>query len=349
MKTEILKISSLETDRDKIKFAASILKKGGLVAFPTETVYGLGANALDSSAVGNIFKAKSRPSDNPLIAHVSNMDMVYKLAKNVPEIAKQFMHNFWPGPLTLVMDKTEIVPQIVTAGLDTVGIRMPSHPVALALIEEAGVPVAAPSANTSGKPSPTTAEHVISDLSGKVDVIIDSGNADIGLESTVLDVTSEPPMILRPGGITFEQLSAVAGNIVIDKAVMDGQSVQKPKAPGMKYRHYAPNAKLIIIKGSLDKTVEKIRELSDSYKQKGLKVGILATKQTKDMYAGTDVFSLGDRNNPSEIAATFFYALREFDKRNVDIILAEAIERTGIGFAVMNRMMKAAGNDIIIV
>lgn len=348
MKTEIIKLDLDYMDMDKIDHAAGILKSGGLVAFPTETVYGLGANALDETAVKKIFEAKGRPSDNPLIVHISSKNEVDRLVRSIPANAEKLMNTFWPGPLTLVLDKSGLVPQVITAGLDTVAVRVPSHPAALALIKAAGLPIAAPSANTSGKPSPTLAEHVIEDLTGKVDVIIDAGNSTVGLESTVLDVTVDPAVILRPGGITPEQLEQVLGIVGIEPALSGKMDKDiKPRSPGVKYTHYSPKAQVIVIEGMLPGVVEKISELLREYERKGIKAGVLATEQTQGFYTGAEVISAGSRNNPETIASSLFGALREFDNRKVEVILAEAIEKTGIGLAVMNRLNKAAGYHII--
>ncbi len=348
MKTEIVKIDKSNIDIKKIKYCAEVLKSGGLVAFPTETVYGLGANALDEKNVEKIFKAKGRPSDNPLIVHISDRQRIHELVGNVPEVASLLMDRFWPGPLTLILDKADIVPRVITAGLDTVAVRMPSHPVALALIRESGIPVAAPSANTSGRPSPTNAKHVIDDLSGKVDIIIDAGTSKIGLESTVLDLTTEPPLILRPGGITLKQLKEVSNDIDIDPALMKRPEKDcRPKSPGMKYTHYSPRAEVIIVEGDMEKVAGKIGSLAREYEAGGKKVGILATDQTVNLYSGGELITLGDRDKPETIAAKLFWALRELDGRNVEIILAEGVDYSGIGLAVMNRMNKASGFNII--
>lgn len=348
MKTIIKNMDKNNIDIESVSIAADILRSGGLVAFPTETVYGLGANALNEKAVRGIFAAKGRPSDNPLIVHVSHIDMVKGLVKDIPELALKLMERFWPGPLTLIMEKSSCVPEIITAGLITVAVRMPAHPIALKIIEESKVPVAAPSANISGKPSPTEAKHVIEDLMGKVELIIDGGSSQIGLESTVLDLTVSPPMILRPGGITKEQLEEVAGKVNIDKSILlDHQSDLKPRAPGMKYTHYSPNADVIIIEGNVEACVEKIKELIMDYEKKGVSVGILATEQTKEQYTRGAVMSLGDREKPDTIASNLFKGLRYLDNKGVKVILAEAVENAGVGLAVMNRMKKAAGYNII--
>lgn len=343
MDTKIIEINRDNPQKDKLVYAAEILRKGGLVAFPTETVYGLGANTLDSNAVASIFRAKGRPSDNPLIVHIADKNDLDKLTAYKPEVTDKLIENFWPGPLTIIMPKAGIVPQIVTAGLDSVAIRMPSHPVALALISIAGVPIAAPSANSSGKPSPTCAKHVMDDLSGKVDVIIDSGAVEIGLESTVLDITSSIPTILRPGGITSEQLTLLLGNVDICPSLKNDDMQQTPKSPGMKYKHYAPKAQIIIFDGKLEQVVDEINRLTQANERDGIKTGILATDETFGLYHTSEVISMGSRRNPRTIASNLFHTLRDFDYRDVQVILAEAINDEGIGFAVMNRLMKAAG------
>lgn len=348
MKTEIIKIDRNNIDMDKLKYAADVIKQGGLVAFPTETVYGLGANALNEAAAHNIYKAKGRPSDNPLIVHICSPGELNPLVESIPQKAYKLMERFWPGPLTMIMNKSEAVPRTTTGGLNTVAIRMPSHPVAMALIRESGVPIAAPSANLSGKPSPTNAEHVIHDLSGRVDVIIDAGSVNIGLESTIVDMTVDPPMLLRPGGITPRELEKVLGKISIDPSLSGlNLSDEPPKAPGMKYTHYSPDADVIIIEGDLEKVVDRINQMASEYRSKGKKVGIMATEQTKDRYNGFLVISMGDRNRPETIASNLFTDLREFDNNDVNIVLAEAVDATDIGMAIMNRMNKAAGYNII--
>jgi L-threonylcarbamoyladenylate synthase len=350
LQTKVIKIDKDNIDLAKIREAANVIRKGGLVAFPTETVYGLGANALDETAVNKIFTAKGRPSDNPLIVHISDRKSLSAIVKSIPENALILMDKFWPGPLTIILKKSPGIPRIITAGLDSVAVRMPAHPIALALINESGLPVAAPSANISGRPSPTDASHVIEDLMGKVDIIIDGGSTSVGLESTVLDLTATPLTILRPGGVTKRRISDALGGteiISVSKTSEDLSSV--PKSPGMKYIHYSPKAKVIIIDGEISKIVEKINELIGEYSNKNLTTGVLATKQTKDLYNTSMVISLGDRTRPETIAGNLFHALREFDRRNVDIIFAESIDKTGIGTAIMNRLSNAAGHNIIIV
>lgn len=349
MVTQVIGIDVQNIDKDKLKIAADALRTGKVVAFPTETVYGLGANALDPEAVGKVFAAKGRPSDNPLIVHISDRKSVYELAENVPEKANKLMDKLWPGPLTLVLKKKNIIPEIISAGLDTVGIRMPGHPVALELIRQAGVPVAAPSANVSGKPSPTAAKHVLEDLDGKIEIIVDAGSSKVGLESTVLDVTVEPPVLLRPGGITPEEIEGIIGPIEIDKTILGKINEDNiPRAPGMKYKHYSPKAHVIIVSsGNPDRQVAKIIELANRNEKEGKQVGICATDQTIEHYRGFDAISVGDRENPKTIASNLFSLFREFDERGAQIILAESVDKNGVGLAIMNRMVKAAGYDII--
>ncbi|RKO65619.1 L-threonylcarbamoyladenylate synthase [Desulfofundulus salinus] len=332
--------------------AGLILRQGGLVAFPTETVYGLGANALDALAVARIFEAKGRPQDNPLIVHVADRETVGRLACRVPASAGKLMDAFWPGPLTLVLPAADTIPRQVTAGLDSVGIRMPAHPVALALIAAAGVPVAAPSANLSGRPSPTTAEHVLQDLNGRIEVILDGGPAGVGLESTVLDLTGDVPVILRPGGITREELEKVIGEVRVDPGI-DGVPDRgspagefRPRSPGMKYRHYAPRAPLVLVEGEPERVAARLKGLAESYLSRGWRVGILATAETAGEYKEGQVVVAGWRKDPATIASRLFGALRRFDELGVDIILAEGIEPRGMGLAVMNRLRRAADNRI---
>lgn len=318
MKTEIFR-----TDSAALMNAAAVIQKGGLVAFPTETVYGLGANGLDAQAVSNIFKVKGRPNDNPLILHISHINQIKRLTTELPYQLDK-LTAFMPGPLTIVVKRSTLIPDVVTAGLETVAIRIPVQPIAREFISLCGVPVAAPSANLSGKPSPTTAEHVISDLYGRVDGIIEGPNCSVGLESTVLDLSCEVPTILRPGGVTLEQLESVLGHIEV------GGSGDKPKAPGMKYRHYAPRAPLIITRGGL----------AEEIKQHNGKIGVLTVHEDVALDAPHVVFSLG--NTPEDYAANLFARLRAFDDEHVDIIISEDIVGGGICEAVRNRLYKAA-------
>lgn len=347
METKVAVINNLEDDILHIKNAGEIIKNGGIVAFPTETVYGLGANALNDDAVAKIFKAKGRPQDNPLIIHVASTeinDFVY----DVSDIAKELMNRFWPGPLTLILKKKDIIPNTTSAGLDTIGIRMPNNKIALKLIEMSGCPIAAPSANISGRPSPTELERCVEDLSGKVDCIIGGEKSNIGVESTIVDCTVNPPLVLRPGGITLEMLREIHEGISIDKAIMEKPNEKlKPKAPGMKYRHYAPKAILKIINGNNKKTIEKINEMVHNYIECGKNVAILSTDEDSKAFEGNNVISLGSKDNLNEVAQNLFEALRKCDDLKVDIILCQGFEQKGVGIAIMNRLNKAAGFDII--
>lgn len=349
METKIVSMKEDKLNLEAIEEAGRILKEGGLVTFPTETVYGLGANALDENAVKKIFLAKGRPQDNPLIVHIAEYNL-NSYAKEVPEIAVKFAKAFWPGPLTIVLKKADIIPSATSAGLESVGLRMPSNKIALALIREAGVPLAAPSANISGRPSPTEVSRCVEDLSGKVDYIIGGDKSEVGLESTVVDCTVYPPCVLRPGGITLEMLKEVDGNVYIDPAIMEKSDGElKPKAPGMKYRHYAPKAAVKIIKGDLKKTIEKINEIVQNYIDRKMKVGIMATDETIGCYPLGEVLSLGSRNNLDTVARNLFETLRELDDRGVDVIISEAFEEDGLGIAIMNRLNKAASFDITVI
>ncbi len=344
VETKIITVDKNRPEKDKIKKAAEIIRKGGLVAFPTETVYGLGGNALDEDAAKKIYAAKGRPQDNPLIVHISDILQLEKLVKEIPERAKLLMDKFWPGPLTIIFNKSEVVPFGTTAGLDTVAIRMPSHAVALELIKEAGVPIAAPSANISGKPSPVCAEDVAEDLAGRIDMILDGGKVMVGVESTVLDLSEKVPIILRPGGVTREQLEEVLGRVELDPGLAPGE---KPRSPGQKYRHYAPKAPMTLVEGSIDNQVKVINELAEKLEAEGLKVGIMATAQTRHLYTRGHIISAGDRTAPLTISSNIFSILRKFDRMEVDQILAEGISKEGIGLAVMNRLYKAAGYNVL--
>lgn len=347
METVIRKIDVNNIDREVMEEASQVLHRGGMVAFPTETVYGLGADALDEKASAKIYAAKGRPSDNPLIVHISDIEQLDKLVCEIPDNAKKLMDAFWPGPMTLIFKKSGLVPDGTTGGLDTVAVRMPNHKAALELIRTSGVAIAAPSANTSGRPSPTTAAHVADDLSGKIDMIIDGGAVGIGIESTIVDVTSEIPMVLRPGYITMEMLEKVVGKVGIDKAITGPVSPDvKPKAPGMKYKHYAPKAELTMFKGELKNVVEHINNLTDKNVKSGIKTGIIACEETKDMYKAGEVLSIGSRNNEDTIAHNLYGVLRKFDDMNVDVIYGETFEDNRLGQAIMNRLLKAAGYHV---
>jgi len=347
--TLLIKVNPEKPEIDKIRIAANIIKNGGVVAFPTETVYGLGADTLNPEAVMKVFKAKNRPPDDPLIVHVAKKEDVYRLARSVPKIAERLMDQFWPGPLTLVLKRSNLVPSITVAGLDTVGIRMPNNKVALSLIRESMTPISAPSANLFGKPSPTTAEHVINDLAGRIDAVLDAGPTKIGVESTVIDMTTPIPQVLRPGGTSYEELKSVLGKVNLHPVAMAIKKVHvtEARSPGMKHRHYAPNAEMVLVEGELDDVVKKIQELAVLQMVKGRKVGVLATDESKSNYETGVVKSLGSRNDMTTIAKNLFRLLREFDKEKVDIIIAEGVAPQGLGLAVMNRLRRAANFNAI--
>lgn len=370
---------------EELKEAAGILRSGGLVAFPTETVYGLGGNALDEDAARKIYAAKGRPSDNPLIAHVSCVEEVEPLVKEIPEAGRKLMEAFWPGPLTMIFPKSEKVPYGTTGGLDTVAIRMPDDPVANRLIALAGVPVAAPSANTSGRPSPTTADHVWQDMNGRIEMIIDGGPVGIGVESTIVDVSSAIPSVLRPGAITMEMLAEVLGEVSVDPAILGPLSADvRPKAPGMKYKHYAPKADLTLVEPGtgadresraeqvtgaeqkngadrntgaypetgLDETqlqamIRKVRELSREKIEAGYKVGVICTDESRGCYTDGEVRSIGARKSQPSVAHNLYALLREFDDLGVDYIFSESFPKDHLGQAIMNRLSKAAGYKIV--
>ncbi|MCQ5141879.1 L-threonylcarbamoyladenylate synthase [Enterocloster bolteae] len=386
METKRIIIEDRNHIKDKeLKEAAGILRSGGLVAFPTETVYGLGGNALDEDAARKIYAAKGRPSDNPLIAHVSCVEEVAPLVKEIPEAGRKLMEAFWPGPLTMIFPKSEKVPYGTTGGLDTVAIRMPDDPVANRLIALAGVPVAAPSANTSGRPSPTTADHVWQDMNGRIDMIIDGGPVGIGVESTIVDVSSAVPAVLRPGAITMEMLEEVLGEVSVDPAILGPLSADvRPKAPGMKYKHYAPKADLTLVEPGtgteresgaeqvtgaeqktgadwntgaapetgLDETqlqamIRKVRELSREKIEAGYKVGVICTDESRGCYTDGEVRSIGARKSQASVAHNLYALLREFDDLGVDYIFSESFPKDHLGQAIMNRLSKAAGYKIV--
>ena len=350
MQTRVVKIDSADIDSESMKEAARLIAEGELVAFPTETVYGLGADALHSQAAKKIYAAKGRPSDNPLIVHISKFKDLEMIAKEVPEQARKLSDAFWPGPLTMIVWKNEKVPYETTGGMDTVAVRMPNHPVALKLIEESGCLIAAPSANTSGKPSPTEASHVALDMDGRIPMILDGGEVGIGIESTIIDLTEEVPMILRPGYITQEMLEEVLGEEVrMDPGIIALDSERKPKAPGMKYKHYAPKADLVLVEGETDRVVEEINRLTEEKQAAGRVVGIIATDETKDCYKADYIVSIGARADEDAIARHLYKILREFDDLNVDAIFSESFATPRIGQAIMNRLLKAAGHQVVTV
>lgn len=325
----------------QIKEASLLIQAGEVVAFPTETVYGLGGNALSDKSIDKIFIAKGRPSDNPLIVHIANEQQLHKVVSNVPALAKQLMKAFWPGPLTLVLPKGQGVVAKVTAGLETVAVRIPDHPVALALIELANVPIAAPSANLSGRPSPTTAKHVINDLKGRISGVLDGGSTGIGVESTVVDCTEEIPIILRPGGITKEQLEEVVGEVRVDPALTDHG--QAPRSPGVKYKHYAPKGTLHLVNGSQ----AFIQTLLKKDRERGFKVGVLTTVESESYYEADVTVPCGYRSDLYTVARELYQALRIFDEEAVDIIYSEVYPQDGVGKAIMNRLEKAAAGRVI--
>ena len=347
MKTLVEKIDENQIEIEKIKSAACIIREGGLVAFPTETVYGLGADALNPEASKRIYEAKGRPSDNPLIVHIADFEALKSIATGIPEKARLLGEQFWPGPLTMIFEKNDKVPLETTGGLNTVAVRMPSHPIALALIKESTGFIAAPSANTSGKPSPTLAEHVYLDMEGRIPMILDGGPVGIGIESTIVDFSEEIPTILRPGYITKEMIQEVIGEVRMDPGLSGTDSSIRPKAPGMKYRHYAPKAELILVKGSQIEVVNNINRLAKEAMEQGRKAGIIGTDETCSLYGDGIVKSIGTRKNEATIARHLYGILREFDELNVDIIYSESFSTAGIGQAIMNRMLKAAGHRVL--
>ena len=347
METRLVKIGEAEGEESTqaaLCEAAEILKKGGLVAFPTETVYGLGANGLDEGAAKRIYAAKGRPSDNPLIAHISCMEELQPLTAGISPVGRHLAEQFWPGPLTLVFLKSKRVPYGTTGGLETVAVRMPGREEARRLIALAGVPVAAPSANLSGRPSPTTAQHVWQDMNGRIEMILDGGPVGIGLESTIVDVSGQVPVLLRPGAVTLEMLREAVGDMEIDPAIqgISGEDI-RPKAPGMKYRHYAPRAEMILVKGDMAAVAETINRLAKEHERDGSKVGVICTEETKAQYIKGIVRSVGSRSKEETIAHNLFAVLREFDDLGVDYIYAEEFSEKRLGYAIMNRLKKAAG------
>lgn len=344
--TKTIKVDSKAFEKQDIRQGAELIKAGKMVAFPTETVYGLGANGLDPKAVANLFLAKGRPQDNPLILHVHSIDQVRGLVEDISEEGEKLMKMFWPGPLTLLFQKSKLIPEIITAGLDTVAIRMPNHPVALELIRASGLPIAGPSANSSGKPSPTMASHVETDLAGKIHMIIDGGSTGLGLESTVLDLTGPRPIILRPGGITLEDLQKIIPNVEEDLSIIKDDKDIVPKSPGQKYRHYAPRAEMILFSGDLDPMIKAISHQAKNLIGQGKKVGIMATDETVASYRQGLIISLGSRKDKKTIAHNLFHTLRLLDGEKVDIILCEGMEMAGIGTAIMNRLKKASSGNI---
>ena len=346
MKTIVRNVENKD-NKEAIREAAGLLREGKLVAFPTETVYGLGGSGWMEEAASRIYEAKGRPSDNPLILHIGSMEMIDEITSCVPGPAKKAMDAFWPGPLTVILPKSDKVPYRVTGGLDSVAVRMPSHPAALALLRETGVPVAAPSANTSGRPSPTKAEHVVEDLDGKIPMVLDGGKVEVGVESTIVDFTGEVPVILRPGKITKDELEKT----LLTEVLMSTPSVKEdtvPKAPGMKYKHYAPKAQLILILGEdIEKVVKEITKRVHDCREQGMKTGVIATEETMGDYDADEVISVGSRSHMETVTANLYDVLREFDHIDVDVIFSEGFEGEEYEEAVMNRLAKAAGHQVI--
>lgn len=354
MDTILKKIDNNNPHTDIATFlkVADILKSDGLVAFPTETVYGLGSNALSPAAVKKIYKAKGRPSDNPLIVHISSIDELKPLVLNISDKAKLLMAKFWPGALTLIFKKSNLIPYETSGGLETVAIRLPSNPIARFLISTTGLPIAAPSANSSGKPSPTKAIHVLEDLNGKIDAILDGGDCNLGLESTILDVSTDDIYILRPGPITISMIENEIGKIKIDPSIIStslssSEPTGAPKAPGMKYTHYSPNANITIVSGSDFNVQCEIKKLADSFIKKQIKTCIITTKQNNSIYNNYDTIIVGDLENPKTIAKNLFSTFRKCDELHFKEVLIGSFDENDLGLAIMNRLKKASGYTII--
>ncbi|NLY48770.1 MAG: threonylcarbamoyl-AMP synthase [Clostridiales bacterium] len=349
MKTIIIHAKNGRLSDEELEMAAKIIKSGGLVAFPTETVYGLGADALNPEASRKIYEAKGRPSDNPLIVHIADPNHIEYISKDITDKAYKLAEVFWPGPLTMILAKKDIVPLSTTGGLDTVAIRLPADRTARDIIRCSGGFIAAPSANISGKPSPTRAEHVIDDLDGKVDMIIDGGKTTLGLESTIIDLTPDKPVILRPGCITKTMLENVIGKVEYDEAVLGKHPDDsiRPKAPGMKYRHYAPEGNLTLYEGDMRRVVEEINKKAEEFIRAGKRVGVIATEETKDLYKYGEVKSVGKREDEDSIAAGLYAVLRDFDEMHAEYIFSESFFGGNLGQAIMNRLLKAAGYRVV--
>lgn len=345
METELIKINSI--DDEALKRAGQCIKDGGLVAFPTETVYGLGGDGLNEVAAKNIYLAKGRPSDNPLILHINDQKMLSRIVIEVTPMAKKIMTAFCPGPITIILPKSDIVPKAVTGGLDTIAVRMPDNDIARALIKYADTPIAAPSANISGRPSPTTAQAVYKDLQSRIDMVLDGGACQFGVESTIVDCTEDVPIILRPGAITKEMLEEIFPVVKIDKAIVGANVV--PKAPGMKYKHYAPKVDMILIEGDNEKMSSSIKEILHKYENEGKKVGLLVSDEVANELNNQNTFSYGSQENLAQIASEIYEGLRYFDDKDVDIILAQGTTDKGIGLAIMNRLHKASGFNSIFI
>ena len=346
-KAKIVRMTEDNLDMDALREAGRILRAGGLVAFPTETVYGLGGNALDPEASRKIYAAKGRPSDNPLIVHIADLEHLFPLIREFPEGARRLAERYWPGPLTMIFQKTDLVPYETTGGLDTVAVRFPDNAIAREMIRQGGGYVAAPSANTSGRPSPTLASHVEEDLGSKIDMIIDGGQVNIGLESTIVDFSEGHPVILRPGFLNQEMLEKVIGEVTVDPGIMSENIHVRPKAPGMRYKHYAPKADLAIVEGQPEAVFSKIRELTEKRLSEGFRVGIICTEESRDRYTEGDIRCIGSRADDRTIAHHLYEILRDFDADGVDYIYTESFETPRMGQAIMNRLIKAAGHEVI--
>lgn len=340
MQTELIAIDRKQIPVSIMRRAGELLRAGSLVAFPTETVYGLGADALNEEAAQKIYAAKGRPSDNPLIVHIADMEALDRIVKTVPGQARELARAFWPGPLTMIFHKKDCVPMGTTGGLSTVAVRMPSDEIARELIRQGGGYIAAPSANVSGRPSPTTAQHVYEDMNGRIPMILDGGPVQIGLESTIVDLTEDCPVILRPGYVTLSMIREVIGEANVDQGLIADDSAIRPKAPGMKYRHYAPKAELLIVEGPMERVISYINEQCAAPGR----TGVICTEETRERYPRGDVKCIGSRKDELSIASHLFQVLREFDADGVERIYSESFASPGLGQAIMNRLLKAAGH-----
>ena len=347
MITEYITMTEEAIDRASIEKAGQILRAGGLVAFPTETVYGLGGDALNPESSRKIYAAKGRPSDNPLIVHICRMEDLAPIVRDIPDEALRLAEACWPGPLTMIFHKSDLVPPETTGGLDTVAVRFPSNRIAMALIAAAGGYIAAPSANRSGRPSPTLARYCREDLDGRVEMIIDGGPVGIGLESTIIDLTEGQPVILRPGYVTQERLEQILGRVETDRAIIEPDSGTAPKAPGMKYRHYAPKGSLTIVEGGREAVIAYINARTRECREKGIRTGVICTDETCRCYTADSVKSAGARTSGETIASRLFRILREFDDEEIQVMFSESFGEGGLGQAIMNRLMKAAGHKIV--
>ena len=348
MDTRIETVNPQQIDETVMAEAGRLIAAGELVAFPTETVYGLGGDALHPEAAKKIYAAKGRPSDNPLIVHIAEFSDLERVARTVPQAARKLADAFWPGPLTMIVWKSDAVPMATTGGMDTVAVRMPNHPVALDLIRKSGCLIAAPSANTSGRPSPTEASHVAEDLSGKIAMIVDGGPVGIGIESTIIDLTEPQPMVLRPGYITPQMLSEVLGEeVILDPGIIAADDTRKPKAPGMKYKHYAPKADMVIVDGPSSAVIAEINAQVRRKQQAGQKVAVIATEETRASYDADVILSMGSRADEDAIAQHLYKILRACDELHVTAIYSESFQTPRIGQAIMNRLLKAAGHTVI--